>query len=70
MPAGPPAGLYERQVPVREYEDQRARKGWMQLIENPVTGHSPDTGQIVADFGAWGKKATPTPASFIPKVRS
>jgi hypothetical protein len=34
-----PAGPYEGQVPVREYENDRAREGRMQLIEISVAGH-------------------------------
>ena len=35
-----PAGPYEGQVPVREYEEDRAHEGRMQLIEISVTGYS------------------------------
>jgi len=62
-----PAGPYEGQVPMREYEEHRAHEGRMLLIEITVTGHSPDTGQIVADFGAWGKKAAPPQHHLFPR---
>jgi hypothetical protein len=34
-----PAGPYEGQVPVREYEEDRAREARIQLIEITVKGH-------------------------------
>jgi hypothetical protein len=52
---------------MREYEEHRAHEGRMLLIEITVTGHSPDTGQIVADFGAWGKKAAPPQHHLFPR---
>ena len=34
-----PVGPYEGQVPVGEYEEHRANKGRMRLIEITLTGH-------------------------------